>query len=96
MRVVVGSFTGLFSHAIIIFFKTENKYFLTLTKEFIEAFVFIIFLVFMYFNTGGIALSMTHAGIAYVFASGICAIWMFIVILRIPVLDVIYRGICKF
>lgn len=39
---------------------------------------------------------MTNAAIAYTVASFVAGIWMFILIMRIPFLDVQYHGIIKF
>lgn len=39
---------------------------------------------------------MTNAAVAYTVASFVGGIWMFILIMRIPFLDVQYHGIIKF
>lgn len=49
-----------------------------------------------YAHSEKLGVSMTNAGIAYATASGIIAIWMFMLVTRVPFLDVQYRGVLKF
>ena len=58
--------------------------------------LFVAFLVTTYVNSEYIGITLTNAGISYIVANGIIAVWMFILIMKIPFLDVEYRGVARF
>lgn len=96
IRTVVGVITAIFSKATTPFLKSENRYFVVLVRDVVENFLYIAMLVICCVNTKIVKLSLTNAGIAYIVSNGVAAIWMFILILKIPFLDVEYVGVAKF
>ena len=96
LRSGIGSFTCMFSRSLTSYLKSENRYFVILVRDVSEQLMFIAFLVTMYVNSQYIGVSLTNAGLAYIISNGIIAVWMFILIMKIPFLDVEYRGVCRF
>lgn len=98
LRCGIGSFTCMFSKSLTPFLKSENRYFVVVVRDVIEQLLFIAILVTIYVNLsdGTSTPNLTPAGIAFIIANGIVAIWMFILIMKIPFLDVEYRGVARF
>ncbi|CAL6025547.1 Transmembrane_domain-containing protein [Hexamita inflata] len=96
LRAGIGSFTCMFSRSLTSYLKSENRYFVILVRDIAEQLMFIAILVTTYVNSQYIGVSLTNAGISYIVANGVIAVWMFILIMKIPFLDVEYRGVCRF
>jgi len=96
LRSGIGAFTCTFSRSLTSFLKTENRYFVILIRDIAEQLLFVAILVTTYVNSDTLGISLTNAGIAFIVANGVIAVWMFILIMKIPFLDVEYRGVARF
>lgn len=88
LRVAVGSITCTFAFSIQCFFSSENREFVIVCKDVMFCCIYTLCIMMCYAHNDKLGISMTNAGIAYAVASSITAIWMFILVVRIPFLDV--------
>ena len=58
--------------------------------------LFIVIMVTIYSSNESANQTLDGAGFAFIISSGIIAIWMFIVIMKISFLDIDYRGVARF
>ena len=57
-------------------------------KDVVFSVIYSIFNQILFTNTDKLGVSMSNSGLAYVIASLIIAIWMIVLLLKIPLLDV--------
>ena len=96
LRCAVAGFTCVFSRSLTPFLKGENRYALILSRELIEGMLLIILLIALYTGFENMRYSLTAAGIAYITANSIIAIWMFIIIMKISFLGTEYQSVARF
>lgn len=95
IRSSICALFGAFTSGMTPFLLAESRYFVIVCSSLCELTTFTLVFIFCLVQKD-IKFSLSMNGVAYAISSGISCVWLIIVLLKLNILDVTYKGVIRF